>query len=258
MKAMKAMKAKNSDSVIGDVLVKRAADLPQSAVQPHLHIHPVLAKRAFTAGLAFLAEHDAEISKRYPGLELEELRSLPALCDRLGDAQHAVGGESPIHSKASRALFAAGLRWRRKLMPVAATLAANGKLDQDALAEVRAGNGTADNLRDVIDLVELLQPHNALVELACGHSALAEATTAARAALDAMGSQTTSTAERRRAIDVRDRIATVVLMGHDRMRVAVALMSSIRHAINLVGPLSRRGTRRIKVLSPVEPVVNPS
>ena len=82
----------------------------------------------------------------------------------------------------------------------------------------------------------------------------------AKAAQVSLGTKKRVTPESRKAADLRDRYATLLIQGHDRLRAAVAAVSSYRKAAEIVGPLARPQKRKVKSVpaTPDEPVINPS
>lgn len=228
-------------SVVGDALLflahgLRAEDVIQLAFDP-LH-----AKRVSGAGLAYLEKHEKALAEKHPGIDLPDLLLLPGLCDRIVRTQRETETArrilSPIHG-----LVADALAWRRQLLPLADSLASGGRISPDVVKGIHAGRGPINNVQDVVDLCVALEPFEAVVTAACGKGALAQARLAAEAALTAAGAQTTSAAQATASADLRDRYSTLVIQRHDRLRVAVALVSSFKQAQKIVGSL-RRSTRR--------------
>ena len=74
------------------------------------------------------------------------------------------------------------------------------------------------------DLCELLLPHLTAVEALAGPGAMTQAAAAAEAAKQLLGHARVDSGALEEAIELRDRLATLVLHGHDRMRVYVALL----------------------------------
>ena len=243
------MKTKIIAAISAIQLIERANALPQGDVQQS-RIDPLVAKRACRSGLEFLHSREETLVKLYPGVDMAELQSLPALCDRFGDAQRAIDSNQRVTTVASRALVADSNGWRRKLMPIADSLVASGALDADAVQKVHAGHGVVDNIRDVADLVRLLAPHRPAVDALFGPSSLVAAETAANKALEAVGLVVPSTQETRSAIDLRDRLGTLIVLWHDRLRVAVSLFTSFKQVTDIVGPLFSNA-RKPKEAAPV-------
>lgn len=242
------MKAKKEEVVVGDVLKLQAESIPAEAVQQGLRIDPLTAKRAFNAGIAIVSENQVELKRLFPGANLEEIFALPVLCDRFAVANsNAISSRRIKPPSAARPLIATALLWRRKLMSVAQTLVANGKVDAVAVARIRAGRGPLDGVTDVVALVALLKPFPDVIEVTCDASALSQASSAATAALSALGSEA---APDTAAIDLRDRYATLIARGHDRLRVAVAVLRSYREAAEVVGVLTKHAPRKLKVVPP--------
>ena len=253
------MKAQKAVSIIPDVLTMHAQDLAEGEVAT-LHFDPTAAKQSCLNGLTFLEAHAAELVTHSPGFVLDDLRALPELCRRVTDIQHELTKLKFVRGVKAKDLIATAIEWRRKLMPIAQSLSVNGKLDGEALDRVIAGSGTVDNVTDVLDLVELLTPHRALVEGLCGKAALAEAGDAAREALDVVGIANPDSEASRKAADLRDRYATLIERRHDRLRVAIAVLTSSRRADSIVGSLFTNTKSKGKPAvepEPVEPVLEP-
>jgi hypothetical protein len=143
-------------------------------------------------------------------------------------------------------------------MAIAQSLAVNGKLDTKALDRVIAGTGAFDNITDVLDLVELLTPHASLIASLCGDTAMAEAADTAREALKMVRITAPDSEASREAADLRDRYATLVERRHDRLRLAVGVLTSSRKADSIVGSLfdqtkSKSKSVAVPAPSPVEP-----
>ena len=173
-----------------------------------LRFDPVAAKQGCLDGLAFLEPLVDELAKHSPGFDLEQLRSLPELCERVVDLQRQLAKLKFARGGDAKELISAALDWRRKLMPIAESLAINGKVESAEYEHILAGTGTFDNITDVIDLVELLTGHASMVKSLCGPSALTEAADSARAALSLIRIETTESPETRKAAELRDRYAT--------------------------------------------------
>ena len=253
------MKKNKGVSVIPDVCQARAQALPKGEVV-RLRFDPTVAKQVTNVGVAFIASHRPALVKDHPGFDLEAFAALPMVCDRILALQAAVDESRKVRPVKTRDLISAALEWRRKLMPLADTLAVNGKVDADRLARIRAGSGPADNVRDVLALVELLQPHESLVETVCGAGAFTTATESAQEALTAMHLGAPDSEETTEACDLRDRYATLVERDHDMLRIAVATQTSYREAETIVGSLiTRAGKAKVTEPAPVtEPAVSPS
>jgi len=130
-------------------------------------------------------------------------------------------------------------------------------LAENALGLITARSSRSGTLFGVGELCELLEPHLAVVKALIGPGALTEASAAAQAALALLGTNRVNHVELRKATDRRDRLATAVVLGHDRLRVYVALLTSFREAQTIVRPLHPyRGRRRKRpVAQPAEPEI---
>jgi hypothetical protein len=238
------MKKNKEAMVIGDVLEQRALALPASEVQRNLHIDPLTAKRAVSSGLGFVSTRKPALAKLFPGADLGELMLLPALCDHLALAQKRVAAKRRRAGPSlKRPLIADSLSWRRKLMSVGASLVSSGQVGAEALQTIREGRGTLDGVTDVVSLVTLLTPYRSVVEATFGVDALKKASASAKTALAALGSQEPADEA---AADLRDRFATLITRGHDRLRTAVAVLSSYSEAADIVGSLVKHSPHKPK------------
>ncbi len=238
------MKSNTAEANTPPSVFALANSLPADSVL-QTRIDPLAAKRACSTGLEYLEQFEPVLAKKYPGIDLAELKLLPALCDEFAAAQRAVGGDGGLTTAASRALVEVAFDWRRKLMPIAESLSVSGTVSAEEVTKIRAGYGTLDNLHDVIDLAKMLAPHQVAVDALCGSKSLTLAADAAQKALEAIGSVPRSTAQTRRAADLRDRLGTLIFKRHDRLRTVVALMTSYHRGAEVVGPLLP-GTRKAK------------
>jgi len=237
--------SKKNVAVIGDALLMLTEKLKQAEVL-QLRFDPQLAKRGILRALEWVQQQRPEIEKRYPGFDLPALESLPELCDRTSAVQRAHDALSSVRDGANREMIREAMAWRRKLIPLADTLAANAKISAEVVAHIHSGRGTQDNVSDVLALVEVLAPHAQLVNAACGEDALIEAKKVATATLTRIGKASRDLLAIRAAAALRDRYGTVVFQGHERLRVLVAAMTSMKESEAIVGSLAPR-SRKPKV-----------
>ncbi len=219
-----------------DVWLQKARKLDPKAVQK-LNFDPVEAKPALREGLKQLGKWRAYLIKNHKGFNLAEFDALLELVDRVIVQQRIV--QTAVGSRPLKEVLPAALEWRRKLLPFTESLVAGGRVDGARYAAVLKGYGSVDNVTDVADLVALLTPHVKLVEAAFGKGALTQASLASNEALAAMGVNQAPTVEVEAAADLRDRYATLVVQGHDRLRSALAAATTYRDAVTLVPPLVR-------------------
>ena len=253
------MKKNKGVSVLPDVIQARAQALPKDSVV-QLRFDPAVAKQVTNAGIAFVTRHRPALAKDYPGFDLEAFATLPMICDRISALQADIDESRKVRAFKPRDLISDALEWRRKLMPLADSLAANHKVDADRLARIHAGFGPADNVRDVIALTKLLKSHEALIESVCGEGAFDKANESAEEALKAINLGTPESDASTEAVDLRDRYATLVERGHDMLRIAVATQTSYRESATIVASLTPRVVKG-KAVEPapvLEPVVSPS
>jgi hypothetical protein len=248
------MKKDNGVSVPHDESLSRARALNDDEVV-QLRFDPLVAKHMCKDGLRYLHRHRGTLADQYPGFDLEVLGQLPVMCDRIVGLQYELSkSRAPTGSKR---LIDGALSWRRRLMPIAQSLAINGKLDAKTLADIQAGTGTVDNVQDVLALTSLLADHQRFVEAACDTGALTTARTMAEAAMQAIKSGSPDNVEVSETSDLRDRYATLVERDVDRLRLAVAALTSSAKAEAIVGPI-RGGGHKAKSPAVDGPVDNPS
>lgn len=236
-----------------DVLLSKALSLADGEVV-QLAFDPLNAKRSCTDGLSYLEKRAERLLREHPGFDLEGLRALPELCDRVSAMQHEVDKARGARTAGVVELVDEALAWRRRLMSSADSLVVSGKVDGKELAKIRAGTGRVDHLRDVIDLITLLAPHDAAVAAVFGADALEQAGLAANEALTALGYGPNDPEVTRMAADLRDRYATLVVRGHDRLRSAVSALSTYKNAGEVVTSLANRTASKARVTpDPVDP-----
>ena len=97
--------------------------------------------------------------------------------------------------------------------------------------------------------------------MTCGHGAFEEAKAASEAAFAAIQIDPGESDESEAGVELRDRYATLVEMDHDRMKCAVAALTSYREAAEIVGSLnasSRKGKTSTAAPAPEPTVVTPA
>ncbi|MBI3185978.1 MAG: hypothetical protein HYZ28_27900 [Myxococcales bacterium] len=224
----------------GDPLLNAALSFRKAEVQK-LWFDPLEAKSACREGLDALAPYEAKLVAEHPGLNYNQLKALPEVCDRLMGAQRAAR-KVQIRDGITIPSVQEALEWRRKLIPLAESLKESGAIDARELARIRAGAGPSDNVQDVRDLVGLLGPYRRSVELLHGDNALATAKEKAQAALEALGVISGKDSKSREAAELRDRYGTLVFTWHDQLRAAAAAIVGYRDAALLVPPLKEGRT----------------
>ena len=218
-----------------DVWLQAARKLDPKAVQ-QLSFDPVFAKGSIREGLKQLGKWRAVLKKDHKGFKLDELDALLELVDRVIVQQRIV--QTAVSGRPLKEVLPAALEWRRKLLPFAQSLVAAGFVDGARVEAIVRGQGAVDNVSDVADLVGLLQAQSKRVEAMFGAGALKAAATASEDALSALGVNRKPSLEVEAAADLRDRYATLVVLGHDRLRAALAAVTSYRDAAKLVPPLA--------------------
>jgi hypothetical protein len=225
----------------------RATDFRAKEVV-RLQFDPLQAKKSINTGLKSLTKFEKRLRKEFPGFELDALVHLPALCDALLKAQRRAQNHSS--SAGTQQTINAAAKWRRVLLPFAQSLAEAGKIDTKAVATIERGLGANDTAQDVADLVNLLSPLRDSIERSIGAGSLATARSAANDALSALGGVGSKDEA---AIDERDRLATLITQLHERLRSAVAAVTSFQDATALVPPLAAGGGSKLPTSPPVQP-----
>lgn len=224
--------AAKKKKVVRDSIEEALAALKKAEVQP-LRVDPLGAKAAVNTGLKALVKFEPVLVRDFKGFDLKALHELPELCDRLRRAQRDV--EQAGGAKNVLALVGAALSHRRALLAFAQSLAERGLVDAKALAKIERGSGQTDNLQDVLDLVTLLEPLKARVEAALERGVLDAARDATTRALSAQGSGSDDLSE---LTSRRDRLGTLIMQRHERLRAAMAAVTSMSEAMKRVPPLA--------------------
>ncbi|MBI3186036.1 MAG: hypothetical protein HYZ28_28195 [Myxococcales bacterium] len=226
----KAKKLKATDALHAAALSLRKAEVQQ------LRFDPLVAKAACREGLDAVSPHFGQLLQGHPAFNLEELKSLPELCDRVLIARRAVQKAEASGGSATEALSTAA-DWRRKLLPLAQALAEAGAVSSREVTRIFAGRGPSDMAQDVVDLVLLLGPFRPMANRLHGKEALDQAKAAGMRALQVLGVSRGETKEGREAADLRDRYGTLVWRWHDRLRATAAAVEGYRNAALLVPSL---------------------
>ncbi|MGV3625159.1 MAG: hypothetical protein ACO1OB_30375 [Archangium sp.] len=200
-----------------------------------LAFDPLEAKWALSTGLKALAKHRAALKKNFPGFDLAALDETGEIAVRLRKAQDAV--HSAGQPKNVLSLVQRALGFRRQLIGVARSLAERALIDVRVLTKIEDGTGQTDNLNDIEKLAKLLEPVRARVDAALEAGILELANSAAA---EALGAQGDGAEDLSTLTDARDRLATLVVQRHERMRAAMAAVTSMSEAVNRVPSLTGR------------------
>jgi len=219
---MAAPKKRTSKSAIADGAdhgdLALAAVLPEAMALEKREVQVVamdapLALHNARIGIASVMGEEARIAQQLPKVDLATLRSVETLALAYGGAMRRLGrgGNREIAS-----LYARASELRRIVLANAKSLAEAGVLKWDAVNRIARGRGKLDAARDCVDLAALYRANAA---------ALKNQTPITKAQLDEMealgqqlgrllkpkGGKKTMTAELASALDVRDRIGTLLL-----------------------------------------------
>lgn len=172
-------------------------------------------------GLEAVFAHEARIRQALPEVRLEDLRSLMDLCFALGfaadDAREArrSPGELPELLTEARTL--------RKLMLTSAEgLALAGVVDKYWISQIRRGNGPYDTAMDCMELADLFETHKDAI---AGQSPITrdhvrralELGEELHTRLTPMKAMPRPKAETLHAIELRDRLYTLLVMRHEEL-----------------------------------------
>ncbi len=227
----KKPQAKKKSAPKVDSIDRAAAAIARGDVV-RLAFDPLEAKHSVNTGLKVIEKHRATLSKNFPGFNLDELDELPEIFERLRAAQllvHQAGQPSNVLSLVKRALA-----YRRELISFARTMAERALVDVRELTKIEAGSGQSDNLDDVKRLAKLLEPVRARVDAAIEAGILELAN---QSAVDALAAQGGGTADLSTLTERRDRLATLVVQRHDRVRAAMAAVTSMNEAMTRIPAL---------------------
>lgn len=255
-----AAKKEAETAVVEDVLKLKALALDKARVRA-LWFDPEIGKRTCSSALRLIDLHSAKIEKEHPGFVLEEFRALPTICERIMTIQEELESMRARQLGVTNERVQESLEWRRRLVPLAETLAAIGKVNANEVAAIRQGShGSSDNVRDVPRLVKLLRAHPEAVAGTLGKGALEKAHEVATRVIESLSTGSPIDAWVQEMTDLRDRYGTLVSEGHERMRLAVAVVFSLKEAEQIVDSLRPRGVRKTSgegnsggVESPPEP-----
>lgn len=223
-----------------DELLQAASDLRPREVK-QLTFDPVAARNPAKKGLALIEGQRAVLKKKFPGFVLAEFDSLLELLDRVAEQQRLV--QLATSNGALKDALPTALSWRKQLLSLAQGLAVSGKVDAKKVAAIESGTGPSDNLRDVVDLAALLAPFKAQAESLYGAGALANAVTAAKAGLAALGGDGNDDVQLKATRELRDRYATVFLTRWDGLKAAVAALfgySAVEQRVPSLSPGSAK------------------
>lgn len=191
-----------------------------------LQFDPLDAKHSMNTGIKVIEKYRATLKKNFPGFDLDEIDELPEIFERLRATQllvHRAGQPSNVLSLVKRALG-----YRRELINFARAMAERALVDVRELTKIEEGSGQTDNLDDVKRLAKLLEPVRARVDAAIEAGILELAN---QSAVDALAAQGGGTADLSTLTDRRDRLATLVVQRHDRVRAAMAAVTSMNEAM---------------------------
>lgn len=223
-----------------DPLLEAALAVAKGDVR-RLTFDPMDAKKKCHTALNKLERYRAELARGHRGLDLKQFDALPELCMRTFEQQRIAADRSPESAGQLAAKSPAAFAWRRDLMAVGSALVARGLVDAQQFERIGRGRGLDDNLRDVIDLAELLTPHRKRVEAFLSRGALEAAQQAAETALDLMGGSRGRSIRSSDAAELRDRYAALVSQRYDLLRGVFAVLVGYREAGEITRPLGHSG-----------------
>ncbi|HEU4411496.1 MAG TPA: hypothetical protein VFS43_39995 [Polyangiaceae bacterium] len=221
-----------------------ARALPKADVE-RLAVDPAVAYHNVKAGVEAVLAREADVRK-LPGIDLRELRELPALCLGLSFAALQVDRSSDGQT---RVLLREASVLRRTLMAGAEALAAAGLLPAAAVTKIREGQGPSDLADDCVALAALYRKHAPSLRgktavTAADLKRAAELGTELRTRLKPVRSRRPGESE----AELRDRFWTLLARRYDRLWRAGAFVYGRREIDARVPPLGsvpgRKGGRR--------------
>lgn len=202
-----------------------AKALDAAAVKP-FRIDTSLAYHNVERGSAALLPFADHLKVELPAIDLDQVRALPELALAVSFAASQVdrGGGAPKDLKLSlRRLYAL----REPLLASAVALAAAGVVPKREVEKIQEGRGSIDAAQDCVDLPAFYNKHAAAIRGKTPVTA-AQLTEAAKLGTDMLKVLRKSSAKRdlspkgelKQAIDVRDRLATLLANRYEQVRRA--------------------------------------
>lgn len=195
------------------------------AVRPY-RLDPSLAYHNVERGVAALLPLTKRIQEELPKVDMDELRSLPDLALALGFAASLVdrdgGGSADLP-----ALLAEAYGLRETMLTSAVALAAAGLVPRREVEKIQEGRGAIDAAQDCVDLAAFFHRHAAVArgKTAVTAAQISRAATVGTELLRRLRKKTVKRDESpkgalKEALDVRDRMATVLIVRHETARRA--------------------------------------
>lgn len=202
-----------------------ARAIPEAEVRPS-RIEPSLAHHNVLSAVESLLAEQARIAKELPALVMDEVRTLPELSLALAFATSQVDRETGASGEIAKKLTRM-YEVRDVILASAVSLSAVGVLPQSEVKRIQKGRGAIDAAQDGVDLVALFRKHASAVRGKTPITAdmLKEAADLGTELLLALKPKKakkdwTPKGALKEAIDVRDRMATLLVRRFDRARRA--------------------------------------
>lgn len=226
----------------------------------------VLAARNVSIGVAAVLELEDVIRKELPYVDIQELRSLPDIATSVVYASTQVDRYLP--SKEVSELMGRAREVRAFMLATAEALVHAKLLDGYVVAKIRAGKGDIDAVKDCIELAALFAKNAAKLR---GKSPVTSAHIKEAAELGEklikllkpkkVKERKKVAEEEKRAREVRDRLWTLVVKRHDKLRRVGAYLFGVEGLDQRVPGLQTRNlakgsAKRSKTKTPVA-VENP-
>lgn len=186
--------------------------------------------------------YEVRIQDELPKVDLSDFHSIDALAKSVEYAARQVDRHAP--SKELRELIGRGRELRLILLTAAESLAAVGILEKHVVAKIRSGHGDIDAAGDCVELAALFSNHATAVrgKTPVNAALVKEAAEVGSTLLTLLRPKKSRTptevkAEVREARELRDRLWTLLVRRHDRLRRVGAYLFGLNELDRYVPPL---------------------
>lgn len=236
-----------------------ARAVPAQDVYP-LRNDPALALHNIDAGLAAIAPRETELSVLPAPFEITTMRSLRRLALALIYAAAQVDRSSP---GTTRKLISRAAELREILLTSAVALMKTGTLPEPKVKKIMSGKGSRDLAQDCVDLAQLFRDHTAALrgKTAVTKAQIDEAANAGNELLTILQpahGKTRISADVKNAVDIRDRVWTLLWMKHKQHLRRAGMWLWVDDVDDHVPPLlssrgaTKKASKKDKPPSPTE------
>jgi len=219
-----APEATGSEAMLQEYL-EQARAIPEDQVQP-MRADPILAMHNIQFGLTSLEPHWQTLAEALPQLDTQRVKNLDGIGLGLVFASGQVDRKAGSAGR-TRTLLRRGVELRTVMLASADALSKAGLIPGSAIKKIRAGAGPIDLANDVVQLGALFRKHAAEIK---GKSPITATIIkeAGSVGTDLLGVLKPKAAKRKpepspeldAAVDIRDRMWTLLVLGHRDMRRA--------------------------------------